>query len=86
MRTHGVSVAWLHEQFANGTLRLHYERSDRLRADLLTKAFTDSARWEAACWLINVLHPDRLQEVIELGDRPPPQLGGDEDGRLAPQR
>ena len=47
-----------------------------MRADLLTKAFTDSARWEAACWLINVLHPDRLQEVIELGDRPPPQLGG----------
>ena len=47
-----------------------------MRADLLTKAFTDSARWEAACWLLNVLHPDRLQEVIELGDRPPPQLGG----------
>ena len=75
-RTHGVSVAWLHEQFTGGTLRLHYERSDRMRADLLTKAFTDLARWEAACWLINVLHPDRLQEVIELGDRPPPQLGG----------
>ena len=75
-RTHGVSVAWLHEQFTGGTLRLHYERSDRMRADLLTKAFTDLARWEAACWLVNILHPDRLQEVIELGDRPPPQLGG----------
>ena len=75
-RTHGVSVAWLHEQFTGGSLRLHYERSDRMRADLLTKAFTDLARWEAACWLINVIHPDRLQEVIELGGRPPPQLGG----------
>ena len=75
-RTHGVSVAWLHEQFSGGKLRLHYERSDRMRADLLTKAFTDLARWEAACWLINIIHPDRLQEVIELGDRPPPQLGG----------
>ena len=75
-RTHGVSVAWLHEQFCSGTFRLRYEVSERMAADVFTKAFTDSARWEAACWLVNVIHPDKLQEVIELGDKPPPQLGG----------
>ena len=75
-RTHGVSVAFLHERFTDGQLRLKYEQSEKMAADIFTKAFTDSARWEAACWLVNVVHPDKMQEVIELGDRVPPQLEG----------
>ena len=46
-----------------------------MRADILTKMFADSARWEASCWLVNVFHPDRLVEIIELRGQAPPQLG-----------
>ena len=74
-RTHGVSSAWLHEQIHSGVLRLQYTPGPEMRADIFTKMFADSARWEAACWLVNILHPDRLPEVIELRGQAPPQLG-----------
>ena len=75
-RTHGVSTVWLHEQFSSGNFRLNWTFGPQMAADIFTKSFADAARWEAACWLINIFHPDRLPEVIELGDQPPPQLGG----------
>ena len=74
-RTHGVSTAWLHEQFSRGKFRLNWTPGPQMAADIFTKSFADAARWEAVCWLINIFHPDRLHEVIELGDQPPPQLG-----------
>ena len=40
-RTHGVSVAWLHETFKGEDLDLAYEQSSRMSADIFTKAFTD---------------------------------------------
>ena len=38
-RTHGVSVAWLHETFKGDDLQLAYEISARMCADIFTKAF-----------------------------------------------
>eukprot|EP00972_Heterocapsa_arctica_P075267 11103292-Heterocapsa_arctica.AAC.1 len=45
LRTHGVSVAWLHEAFNNKFLYLDYDLSSRMCADIYTKAFTDAALW-----------------------------------------
>ena len=77
-RTHGVSAAWLYEQFNGVDFSIQYEETTRMAADVLTKAFVEVPRWEAACWLVSVFHPSNLQEVVDLGDRPPPQLGGGE--------
>ena len=57
-RTHKVSIAWLHERFAEELHRLEYEFSDRMRADIFTKAFPDPLKWAHAIDLIGVLdHP-----------------------------
>eukprot|EP00972_Heterocapsa_arctica_P040401 5950810-Heterocapsa_arctica.AAC.1 len=45
LRTHGVSVAWLHETFKHKCLQLGYELSWRMCADIYTKGFTDAAKW-----------------------------------------
>ena len=37
-RTHGVSIAWLHETFKGEDLNLAYEVSTRMCADVYTKA------------------------------------------------
>ena len=64
-RTHRVDVQWLHERFKDTEeVDLSYELSARMCADIYTKAFTDPAKWEHACDLINIISPDRLREVI----------------------
>ena len=42
-RTHNVSLAWLHERFVDeaSLYKLHYERSERMRADVFTKGFVN---------------------------------------------
>ena len=42
-RTHGVCVAWLHENFTNGHFDLIYEKTEAQAADIFTKA--GSSRW-----------------------------------------
>eukprot|EP00972_Heterocapsa_arctica_P016981 2506801-Heterocapsa_arctica.AAC.1 len=56
-RTHGVSVAWLHEIFKKRELDLNYELSSRMCADIYIKAFTDAIMWVQVCDLINVVNP-----------------------------
>ncbi len=64
-RTHGVSVAWLHEIFKNKELDLSYELSARMCADIYTKAFTDATLWVQVCYLINVVDPNRLPGLMQ---------------------
>ena len=45
-RTHRISVAFLHEQFAEGDFQLCYEVSSRMAADIYTKGFTDPVKWQ----------------------------------------
>ena len=59
-RTHGISVAFLHERFKSKAFRLQYQETARMAADIYTKAFNDPLKWEAACWLINVCSPEQL--------------------------
>ena len=53
-RTHGVSVAWLHERFKGEDINLAYEVSSRMCADIYTKAFTGKGKWTLARWLISI--------------------------------
>ena len=55
LRTHRCSVAWLHERFKEGYLKLVYEDTSRQCADIYTKPFTDAAKWVAACDLFNII-------------------------------
>ena len=76
-RTHRTSVAWLHEVCASDNVELRYTESARMAADIYTKAFTDAAKWEGACWNIGVCPPASLVQMASLGENPPPQTGGD---------
>ena len=63
-RTHRVSVARLREAYQRKDFDLVYELTTRICADIYTKAFVDSGKWEAACELINIIDPKWLQKVI----------------------
>ncbi len=55
LRTHRVSVSWLHEVFKGADIVLMYEDSSKQAADIYTKGFDDKAKWEQVCGLINVI-------------------------------
>ena len=63
-RTHRVSVAWLHETFSRQSICLMYEASSKMCADIYTKAFTEITKWQAACDLINIVDPVRLNQFM----------------------
>eukprot|EP00972_Heterocapsa_arctica_P085084 12536784-Heterocapsa_arctica.AAC.1 len=48
LRTHGVSVAWLHKIFKHEFIELGYELSSRMCADIYTKGFTDGPKVDPA--------------------------------------
>ena len=78
-RTHGVSVAWLHETFKSKDLDLAYEISSRMCADIYTKAFTDPDKWKLARWLISVCDLKELNAFAKQSQEwntTPPQSGG----------
>eukprot|EP00972_Heterocapsa_arctica_P092860 13696005-Heterocapsa_arctica.AAC.1 len=65
-RTHGVSVARLHETFKKRELDLNYELSSRrMCADIYTKAFTDAILWDQVCDLINVVDLKRFHRLMQ---------------------
>ena len=63
-RTHGVSVAWLHERFGTKDLQLVYELSASMCADIYTKAFTESEKCWSVCRLICVRDPAELKTLL----------------------
>ena len=67
-RTHRCSVAWLHESFERDDLQLVYEKTARMCADIYTKAFTDPAKWQIACWLINIIDTEKLNSFLVYAD------------------
>ena len=64
-RTHRVSVARLHEAYTRDDFQLLYEKTDRMCAEIYTKAFTDTSKWDAACGLINIVDPKVLQCYLQ---------------------
>ena len=86
-RTRGISVAWLHEVFQRDDVPLEYEKSDRMAADIFTKAFTDADKWKSACGLIGVCDPAELSlfgaKYMETTEDPP-QSGGHHPSKVSP--
>ena len=82
-RTHGVSVAWIHERYLAGDFEIQWEASDGMAADVFTKAFSNPLAWDAACWLVGVVDDARVAERCCAGDAPPPtSQGGGKERRL----
>ena len=63
MRTHRISVAWLYERFKQGDLKLVYEESSKMCADIFTKAFTDVNKWNEVRDLIGIFDTKTLQQL-----------------------
>ena len=59
-RSHGVAVTWMHDMFERDYMHLAYEVTDRVAADICTKAFSDSRKWKHACMQIGLLEPEML--------------------------
>ena len=55
-KTHGISVAWLHEQYCRDDVIVKYVASALMAADLCTKPFTNPSNWDQLC-LQNNLFP-----------------------------
>ena len=63
-RTHRVSVAWLHERFAELGIDLRFEMTHRQAADY-TKVFHELLKWIAACLLINMVDGKHLETLFQ---------------------
>ena len=63
-RTHGISIAYLHDSFTKGRYNLLYENTAAKAADIYTKACTDAEKWKWACELINIVPKDRLRDLV----------------------
>ena len=59
-RSHGVAVTWMHDMFERDYMHLAYEVTDRVAADICTKAFSDFRKWKHACMQIGLLEPEML--------------------------
>ena len=67
-RTHGISIASLHEHFQRDHFILIYEITAKMAADIHTKGFKNPLAWKKACWLINLSEEGDLgsQELYDL--------------------
>mgnify|MGYP007060145185 CR=1 FL=1 len=62
-RVHGVDISSMHEKFAADTWHIHYEKSEKMAADIYTKAFTNKVKWDQVRTLINVLDQNQLKRL-----------------------
>ena len=65
-RSHGVCISWMHEMFTRDYMYLAYEVTDRMAADIYTKAFNDGRKWKHAFGLLDpslLSDPDTLKAL-----------------------
>ena len=65
-RSHGVCVSWMHEMFTRDYMYLAYEVTDRMAADIYTKAFNNGRKWKHACLQIGLLDSSLLSDPDTL--------------------
>ena len=72
-RTHRIAVSWLHEVLGKESDRIGpsdietwYTNSDRMRADIYTKAFTDSIKWEHATKMIGMATMTQIDAIVKF--------------------
>jgi hypothetical protein len=71
-----------------------YTKSEAMAADIYTKCFTDKAKWEHACALINIGPKSQLKNMIRkarvryktgiLGESEPQEVGNNEEEITSP--
>ena len=86
-RVHGVTVAWLHEQYSGGLFEMAYEPSATMAADVFTKGFTNPELWKSVCWLVSVVNPEDIATFCSTVGAPlPPPQGGTKAGKAGEWR
>ena len=72
-RTHRIAVSWLHEVLGKETdqigpddIETWYTNSDRMRADIYTKAFTDSIKWDHATKMIGMAAMTQIEPIVKF--------------------
>jgi len=60
LRSHGVAVAWLKEQFDSGNYDLRYVPFAHQAADIYTKGFDNAEKWNSVRRLIGLYAPDEV--------------------------
>ena len=80
-RVHGVTVAWLNEQYTAGLFDLLYEPSATMAADIFTKGFTNPDGWAAVCRLVSIVNPSDIAEFVRSNGAPLPLPQGGKPGK-----
>ena len=65
-RSHGDCISWMHEMLTRDYMYLAYEVTDRMAADIYTKAFNDGRKWKHACLQIGLRDPSLLSDPDAL--------------------
>ena len=81
-RVHGITIAWLNEQYLGGLFSLEYEPSATMAADIFTKGFTNPDTWAAVSRLVSVVNPEDVPEFCRsMGAPLPLPQGGVKAGK-----
>ena len=63
-RTHGVSLAWVHERVSGDDVHLYDCSTQAMAADIFTKQFTNSIIWRRVCMLVGVVDSKFVGKVV----------------------
>ena len=71
-RTHRIAVSWLNEvlgkeedKITSDDAAIWYTQSDRMRADIYTKSFTDAAKWKHATRMIGMSTMKEVEGLVQ---------------------
>ena len=64
-RTHGVSIAAIHEKWKAGQFVVEYVPSSLQAADIFTKSFSLPRQWEAVCRLVGICPVHQVQQMVK---------------------
>ena len=66
LRSHRVSVAWIHEQYKSPHFAFAHESGEAMPPDVFTKMFADKDKWKKARQLISIILPEEFPVVTKL--------------------
>ena len=64
-RTHGVSIAAIHEKWQAGQFTVEYVPSSLQAADIFTKSFSLPRQWEAVCRLVGICAAPQIDHMVQ---------------------
>ena len=60
-RVHGISIGFLHDQYNQEDMIMHYVSSSLMAADICTKVFVDGQKWRNLCNQIQIFTAEQIQ-------------------------